>query len=69
MHFMTRAVNMLDKSEAAELINAVRQVEGDPRLIIIDTLARCFGGGDENAAKDMNAFVTCADAFREAFPA
>jgi hypothetical protein len=68
LHFVTRAVNMLDKSEAGELIDAVRSVAPPPCLIIIDTLARCFGGGDENAGKDMNAFVTCADSFREAFP-
>ena len=68
LRFVTRAVNMLDKSEAAELISAVQSVEANPCLIIIDTLARCFGGGDENAAKDMNAFVTCADSFRELFP-
>ena len=27
-------------------------------LIVIDTLARCFGAGDENTARDMGAFVS-----------
>jgi|GEM_PF-5997418 len=27
-----------------------------PRLIILDTLATCFGGGDENSTGDMNKF-------------
>jgi hypothetical protein len=26
-------------------------------LIVVDTLARCFGGGDENSAKDMGALI------------
>lgn len=40
-----------------------------PRLIVIDTLARNFGGGDENSTKDMNKFVTNVDVtLRSAFP-
>lgn len=31
------------------------------RLIELDTLARCFGGNDENAAKDMGAFIQGCD--------
>lgn len=36
------------------------------RLIILDTLARCFGGSDENAAKDMGAFIQGCDAIKAA---
>ncbi len=36
------------------------------RLIILDTLARCFGGSDENAARDMGAFIQGCDAIRTA---
>ncbi|MGL5097478.1 MAG: AAA family ATPase, partial [Planctomycetia bacterium] len=32
-----------------------------PRLIAVDTLARSFGSGNENDAKDMNAFVAACD--------
>lgn len=28
-----------------------------PGLIVVDTLSRCFSGGDENASKDMSEFV------------
>lgn len=31
------------------------------RLIVLDTLARCFGSNDENAAKDMEAFIQGCD--------
>jgi len=33
-------------------------------IVVIDTLARCFGSGDESATKDMNTFVTRCDTIR-----
>jgi AAA domain len=38
-----------------EALNAIFPVKIG--VVVIDTLARCFGGGDESATKDMNAFV------------
>ncbi|HLI50196.1 MAG TPA: AAA family ATPase [Thermomicrobiaceae bacterium] len=35
-----------------------------PNLVIIDTLARCFGAGDENSTQDMNQFVQGVDRLR-----
>jgi hypothetical protein len=35
-------------------------------LVVIDTLARTFGAGDENKQADMNAYVSAADRLREA---
>jgi RecA-family ATPase len=35
------------------------------RLIVVDTLARHFGAGDENNAKDMSAFIQNCDHIRE----
>ena len=40
---------------------------GRPTLIIIDTLARCFGAGDENTARDMQNFVNGVDKLRGMF--
>jgi hypothetical protein len=37
-------------------------------LIVLDTMARCFGAGDENSTKDMNAFIAGCDKLRRAFP-
>jgi hypothetical protein len=34
-------------------------------LVVIDTLARTFGDGDENATRDMSAFVAECDRIRE----
>lgn len=35
-------------------------------LVIIDTLARCFVGGDENSAKDVGKLIAGADRLRKA---
>ncbi len=37
---------------------------GKPVLIIIDTLHRNLGPGDENSAQDIAAYVKAADALR-----
>lgn len=58
-----------DFSEAdqrAGLQEAIDSVCEKPALIVIDTLARNFGGGDENSTKDMGAFISGMDALREA---
>ncbi|EOA1825149.1 helicase RepA family protein [Raoultella planticola] len=53
-----------------QVIQAAKDVKaatGMPiRLIILDTLARCFGGSDENAAKDMGAFIQGCDYIKAA---
>ena len=43
--------------EGNALIEAIATLGEPPALIILDTLARMFGPGDENAQKDMNAFI------------
>jgi AAA domain len=49
-------------------VAAIRVACPKPRLIVIDTLARNFGPGDENDQRDMNAFVQGCDALVVAFP-
>ncbi len=49
-----------------ELITAVsRQCQRPVIFIVIDTLARAIGGGNENASEDMGAFVRNVDRIRE----
>jgi RecA-family ATPase len=50
------------------LFDAVRKSRIKPSLLVIDTLARCFGGGDENATSDMSQFVAALDAIRSQYP-
>lgn len=43
----------------------VMRLSGLPvRLIVLDTLARCFGNSDENTARDMGSFIQGCDAIR-----
>lgn len=53
---------MLEQVQAA--IALVSAEHGPPVLIIIDTLARNFGPGDENSTQDMSRFIQAADALR-----
>jgi hypothetical protein len=46
----------------------VDEVQVHPRLVVIDTLARCFDG-NENEQEDMGRFVAGADRFRQEFEA
>jgi 5S rRNA maturation endonuclease (ribonuclease M5) len=48
-----------------EFLALVRSMEVPPVLIILDTLARSFGPGDENSSTDMGAFVKACDRLRE----
>lgn len=41
---------------------AIEKETGMPvKLIVLDTLARCFGGNDENSTRDMNSFISGCD--------
>jgi len=66
-----RAAQFLDAASAAAVAEAVEGLAaqfGAPALIVIDTLARNFGAGDENATKDMNEFIAAVDDLRARFP-
>ncbi len=61
-------VNMLDPKDGKALVLAIKDVPCEPSFVVIDTLARCFGDGDENAAVDMNKFVKGTDLINGTFP-
>jgi hypothetical protein len=48
----------------AELVSVMDGVQ--PQLVIVDTLARCFGG-DENSSEDMSRFVRTLDLLRDIY--
>ena len=54
--------------DAAAVVAAGEELADDAgvpvALVVIDTLARCIGTGDENSARDMGAFVTACDVIR-----
>jgi len=54
---------------ALEVERAIRElaaIHGTPAMIVVDTLARNFGPGDENNAKDVGRFVAHLDMFLRA---
>jgi hypothetical protein len=65
------ATQLMDPGAVDEIRKAVDQMAakyGPPALIAIDTLARNFGEGDENATKDMNRVISNMDSsFRNDF--
>ena len=60
------ALDLHGETDAAALIEAMAAIQQNPVLIVIDTLARAMGSGDENTAKDMGLFVQSVDAIRAA---
>jgi hypothetical protein len=60
----------LDSMSAEAVTKAIEELtkrHGPPRLIVVDTLNRCFGPGNENDTKDMTAFIVALDALRGRF--
>ena len=66
LYVLPYAVNLLD-AEWAEAIAEVASRIGAVH-VTIDTLNRCFVGGDENSARDMGSFVASCDIIRHAGP-
>lgn len=66
---VNRPVFPVRSSEVNEVLVAAKQVETETglpvRLVVIDTLARCFGGNDENDARDMGAFIEGCDTIKQ----
>jgi hypothetical protein len=61
------AAQFLDKSSAQSVEFAISQLaaqHGSPAMVIVDTLARNFGPGDENSTQEMSAFVAAMDKLR-----
>lgn len=57
-----KAVNLLDVGDVALLQRAISYRQ--PSLVVVDTLARCIVGGEENSAKDMGLVVHHLDQIR-----
>lgn len=62
--WLTLPVNLTDTAQSAALLAYC--AERAPDLVVIDTLARCAVGGDENSARDMGVLISHADAVRRA---
>lgn len=54
---MKTMLDLCGSTDGLAICEALKRNGTVPALIIIDTLSMAFGGGDENTAKDMGAFV------------
>jgi len=62
-------VAITDERDLSTMVEAILGRGLHPGLIVIDTLARCFGGLNENSTQDMSKFVESCDSLRsDAFP-
>jgi len=51
------AFALTDTDEVAAVVTQLAKTGVRPKMLFVDTLARNFGGGDENSTRDMNTFV------------
>lgn len=67
LHVSTRAVMILDRQAASDLAEEVQAMSDKlgvvPRMVVVDTLARNFGPGDENKQQDASQFIEHLDQF------
>jgi len=73
IYITSRSAAFADPDGAAEVIDAVERLTKKngraPDVIIVDTLARNFGGGDENSTRDMGLFVQQMDEMKDEYDA
>lgn len=60
--FYREAVNLLDAQGLSAFIGELKAIQ--PKMIVVDTVARCMAGGDENSTKDMGIFVESCEKLR-----
>lgn len=57
--YVTDAVQLHQYSNVSKFMRNVRDIQ--PQLVVFDTLARCFAGGNENATEDMGKVISACD--------
>jgi KaiC/GvpD/RAD55 family RecA-like ATPase len=70
LYVSSKAVGINNGNNVTELkveIDKIIEILGYPALIVLDTLARNFGGGDESDTKDMNVFIDECDILKDLF--
>ncbi len=67
LYVSTMPAALLDSGNLAVVLAAIKATGCRPVLVILDTLARNFGPGDENSTADMGQFVHACDQIRTAF--
>ena len=61
LYLSSQAIVLTDPKSLDDLKVELSTFSPSPDLIVIDTLARAFGGLDENSSQDMNKFISVCD--------
>ncbi len=59
------SIDLHGMTDGEAIAAAIEECQQSTALVVIDTLARAMGDGDENTAKDMGQFVRNVDLIRE----
>lgn len=62
--FFKEAFDLRNPGVVSDLIRALLALPERPWLVVVDTMARCTPGADENSVKDLGAFVALLDQVR-----
>ena len=65
-YLIPMALDINEERTIDDLLMDVNMYRLKPKLIVIDTLARCSGGSEENSATEMSKIINNLDKFREA---
>lgn len=66
IRFIGDAVQLLELTDARALLRAIEAASVEmPALIVLDTLARCMVGADENAVRDVSQAIASIDFLRQ----
>jgi len=65
IHILPEAVQLTEIDDLIELENAINKLPVKPKLLVIDTMARCMAGKDENSVKDISLMIKGLDKIRK----
>lgn len=63
----TAPADFCDVESTVEVQRAIETTGERPLLVVVDTLARNFGPGDENSTQDMSRFISSIDQIRSKY--
>ena len=63
----TMPAAMLDPVNLSAVLAAIDATGCKPAMVVLDTVARNYGPGDENSTQDMTAFIAACDQIRTAY--
>lgn len=64
LHISKTSANLMNSDEVEAMCEDIEKVNPKPGLLVVDTLARNFGGSQENESSDMGQLVRNCDLLR-----